>query len=73
MKSDDDRELLANESMCSRCGLMREEWSANRGKGLMQNGEIYCCLGCANDEGCTCEDDREAPEEEPSGRARRSE
>ena len=70
MKSDEDRELLAAETMCSRCGLMRDEWSANRGKGLMENGEVYCCRGCVEDEGCTCEDDRVEVESEPTGRSR---
>jgi len=35
---------------CVRCG------AALRGAGYEHMGERYCCLGCAEGEGCTCAD-----------------
>ena len=35
---------------CVRCG------AALRGSGYEHMGEQYCCLGCAEGEGCTCAD-----------------
>jgi len=55
-KADDD--LLPSERICSRCGMSKEEWSGNHGKGVIESGETYCCKGCAEDTGCTCDSDR---------------
>jgi len=55
-------ESIAGQDICSRCALSKEEWSANRGKGFKSKGEIYCCEGCAEDTGCTCENDQDLSE-----------
>jgi hypothetical protein len=38
---------------CHRCGLPRDEWSAN-GEGYLKGEQVYCCRGCAEGTGCTC-------------------
>ena len=44
------------EIFCPECGAARTEW---RGAGITRNGERYCCDGCADGTGCTCEDNFE--------------
>jgi hypothetical protein len=47
---------------CSECGMPSSEWD---GKGVEKNGEVFCCVGCAEETGCTCEpklDDDEGTE-----------
>lgn len=43
-----------NEQICSGCGLEKKEWQGNRGQGYRQEGDAYCCIGCAEGAGCTC-------------------
>jgi hypothetical protein len=52
------------EKVCARCGLSRLEWRGNDGQGYLIAGLEYCCLGCAEDTGCTC---RAEPSHESSG------
>ncbi len=49
---------MAETDICSRCGISNDEWSANEGQGFDLRGESYCCEGCAEDTGCTCETDK---------------
>ena len=37
---------------CPRCGVVKNAWP---GEGYTHEGETYCCQGCAEDTGCTCE------------------
>jgi hypothetical protein len=59
-------DLNPNELFCSRCGMAREEWTGNKGRGVIESGEYYCCKGCAEDAGCTCDYDRLESDEESS-------
>ena len=42
---------------CARCGMEQATWTANHGKGFAEEGEYFCCKGCAKDTGCTCDED----------------
>jgi hypothetical protein len=42
------------EQTCPRCGMPRSQWKENRGQGVTQGGQTYCCQGCAQGTGCTC-------------------
>ena len=57
--AEDSDSLLPNELICSRCGMERAEWTGNKGRGVIESGEYYCCKGCAEDAGCSCDYDRE--------------
>jgi hypothetical protein len=48
---EDDEEM---EETCPGCGMERSEWKGNNGQGVHQNGETYCCQGCADGVDCTC-------------------
>lgn len=39
---------------CLSCGMGQEEWKGNFGKGYVRGEERYCCLGCADGDGCGC-------------------
>lgn len=41
--------------MCAGCGMERSEWS---GEGYELANKRYCCEGCADGTGCTCEEPR---------------
>jgi len=45
---------------CPTCALDKIDWKGNRGRGYKQAGEIYCCQGCADGSGCTCNEDEQA-------------
>ena len=45
------------EQVCQRCGLSKLKWKGNDGQGYLLAGLVYCCLGCAEDTGCTCLDE----------------
>ncbi len=40
-------------TQCPKCGMSRDQWSANAGAGYDKGGERYCCRGCAENTGCT--------------------
>lgn len=40
---------------CPMCGMARDEWRGNGGQGYELGGLIYCCQGCAEGTGCTCQ------------------
>lgn len=44
----------AKTSGCLSCGMSQDQWKGNFGKGYAHNGEFYCCLGCADGDGCGC-------------------
>ncbi len=43
------------EKVCANCGMSRLEWRGNNGQGVTVAGQDYCCLGCADGTGCTCQ------------------
>lgn len=43
-------------SQCPACGLAKTEWIVNKGEGFPYDDMMYCCRGCAEDIGCTCQD-----------------
>ena len=45
---------MNDERTCPRCGMPQSEWRGNSGAGVEQDGERYCCQGCADGTGCTC-------------------
>ena len=59
------------DQMCPRCGMNQKDWTANEGRGFNKEGESYCCQGCAEGTGCTCEETVTAPVKKSSGRKRR--
>ncbi len=40
--------------VCPQCGMKNAEWPQSTG--YEQKGETFCCEGCAEDTGCTCEE-----------------
>lgn len=40
------------ETRCPACGMERDEWPD---VGYSKDGQLYCCQGCAEGTGCTCE------------------
>ena len=48
---------MADEPTCPRCGMGKHLWQGNGGQGVTaDDGTVYCCEGCMNDTGCTCDD-----------------
>ena len=47
--------------VCTECGLERAVWGGNEGRGYRVDEELYCCQGCAEDTGCTCDNETHAP------------
>ena len=50
-KSNSDEETV--KEICPNCGMEKEEWS-NDSEGYDHRGETFCCEGCAEGAGCTC-------------------
>jgi len=42
----------ATEQTCANCGMQQDEWRTTQG--FKQDGETFCCEGCASGTGCTC-------------------
>jgi len=40
------------EQTCANCGMKQDEWKTPQG--YNQDGETFCCEGCATGTGCTC-------------------
>lgn len=63
-KDQQERDEKMQEQMeCPGCGMLQDQWRAYRGEGYLapDDGEIYCCQGCAEDMGCVClESERES-------------
>ena len=38
---------------CPNCGMPRDEWPDP--SGYTKQNKTYCCEGCAQDTGCTCD------------------
>ena len=45
------------EKVCAACGRSRLEWQGNDGQGYLVEGREFCCLGCADGTGCTCQNE----------------
>jgi hypothetical protein len=41
-------------TICEECGLEKNRWKSNNGKGFERHGEAFCCQGCFLGIGCTC-------------------
>ena len=41
---------------CPNCGMESRDWKGNDGQGYEQDGNMYCCEGCAEfgAGACTC-------------------
>jgi len=41
---------------CPGCGMDKSKWKGNDGEGVEQEGQTFCCVGCAESgsNGCTC-------------------
>jgi hypothetical protein len=44
-----------DEQRCPGCGMEAEDWKGTGSRGFHAGGELYCCQGCADGSGCTCE------------------
>jgi hypothetical protein len=42
------------EEVCPGCGLERNAWQGNGGRGYSTDGELHCCHACAEGIDCTC-------------------
>jgi len=42
--------------VCANCGMDSSDWSDS----YQQGSETYCCQGCAEQTGCTCNVDKRA-------------
>src|SRR5688572_18555775 len=40
--------------VCPRCGMQQSEWLGSERHGVLVDGVMYCCHGCAQDTGCIC-------------------
>jgi len=40
---------------CPNCGMSHNEWQGNGGEGYSKDRETYCCQGCGEGTGCTCD------------------
>ena len=47
-------EAKQTERTCPNCGMPKSQWKGNYGQGYQQQGETYCCEGCAENVGCGC-------------------
>ena len=52
----DEKENGMAEVTCPGCGMGKHLWTGNGGEGVEQEGQTYCCQGCADEPGtgCTC-------------------
>lgn len=65
---------------CAQCEITRKGWGDNSGRGFEKEGRVYCCEGCSEETGCTCQalagaepqpdysdqlEDQRAPESKP--------
>lgn len=55
--------------VCVECGMERKVWGGNAGQGYRVDGELYCCQGCAEDTGCTCDTEPPTPHHWEPGNA----
>jgi len=46
------RSDTVTEQTCANCGMKQDEWRTSQG--YKQDGETFCCEGCATGTGCTC-------------------
>ena len=43
---------------CPCCGRFSREWQENEGHGFWDGTETYCCRGCVEGTGCTCDEEK---------------
>ena len=52
MESRTNTTRKAPQPICPGCGVIKNEWP---GEGYTHDGQTFCCQGCAEGSGCTCE------------------
>lgn len=45
---------MPDNQACVSCGIEKRDWAGNGGKGYAEDGQMFCCYGCASDLPCTC-------------------
>ncbi len=45
---------MEQKQTCPACGTPKQDWRENGGEGYKSDDGIYCCQGCAEGSGCTC-------------------
>ncbi len=45
---------MFDDEQCPNCGMPNDQWNAG-GRGFAVGEQTFCCRGCAEDIGCTCE------------------
>ncbi len=48
------RDKNQEEKVCPGCGMKKNEWKGNKGRGFEGDDDVYCCKGCSEGSGCTC-------------------
>jgi hypothetical protein len=48
-------ETSVNARDCPGCGMPREDWPDGDPGGFAKGDAVYCCRGCAEGSGCTCD------------------
>jgi hypothetical protein len=41
--------------VCARCDIRKSGWGDNNGRGFEKEYQVYCCQGCSENTGCTCQ------------------
>jgi len=41
--------------VCAQCGIRKSQWGDNSGRGFEKEYLGYCCEGCSESTGCTCQ------------------
>jgi len=54
-KGDEMDEEDQDVQTCPTCGKEQQDWGGSGGRGFKKGGESYCCQGCAEGTGCTCD------------------
>lgn len=52
---------------CPACGMERMDWP--NPAGYVKEGQVYCCRGCAEGTGCTCDSAKADLAEESTDRS----
>ncbi|HKQ48783.1 MAG TPA: hypothetical protein VJZ71_11995 [Phycisphaerae bacterium] len=58
-----------DQTSCPACGMTKDTWPNDRG--VTKNGKTYCCQGCADGTGCTCEEPAGKQSGERAGAAKK--
>lgn len=56
-------ERETEQDACATCGMPKNEWTFNDNRGYAKGRQTYCCQGCAENTGCTCDSARSGGDE----------